>query len=117
MALPRVTSEYVVDAPLKLIFEQLADVFLVHDVPVYPFAQMQLHELPLRILVPPFSQAASLWQICKAERVLVSLAGLLRTKNSKGTTTAAAITTRINKMNMIKHHRGIPQHLRPFLHL
>ena len=87
--------------------------------PVKPFVHMQLQTPDVMEFVPPFRhvRADSQEEIEDAEVVdeelLVDLC-LLRTRSSKGTTTAAAMMMRPIRIRKMKQQIDIPQHFLPF---
>lgn len=99
-------GKFIVMQPVKLAVVQVG--------PVKPFVQIQA-QAPLSIIVePPFWQAVAVEasQVSTAERVGDTDLGLLKTRNSRGTTTAAAIIRARIRRTRKKPQQGRPQQRR-----
>lgn len=86
--------------------------------PVKPFMQMQAQFPLLRKVLPPFWQdvTGSVWHCWRGVRVAAAGAalGLLRTRSSRGTTTAAAMMIKRIRRTRKNPQHGSPQQRRPF---
>jgi hypothetical protein len=127
IASPRVALENVLtvsdeELPAMVAVVQPSEPSTVQSEPVKPFTQIQAHASPVELVVtmfvPPFAHVVVAWH-CESEvwasDTEVEVFGLLNTRSSRGTTTAAATMRRMTNRSIMKAGRGMPQQRRFFL--
>lgn len=115
MACPSVTLVMLSDSSMVMRFVVVQPVApaTVQVDPVNPFVQMQEHTPRAMTLVPSLEQGSCAWHSTSACSVEAPLPFLLRkTKNSSGTSMAAATMPTTMTIRPTKPHSGRPQHLR-----